>query len=639
MKFRIEYKTQWGECVALRTAQQSYYLNTTDGVVWEGEADLIEGTEYRYEILRNDEIVRSEVAVMPHRVNHNYTKSTAANNVITDLWQDPQRVAGVAVPVFSLRSNGSQGVGDFGDLKMLIDWAEKAHLKVIQILPINDTTTDGTWQDSYPYNSISCNALHPMYLDLRQLDPNDFSTNEDFAELNKSTHLDYEKVNIAKRNYIRKYFAKEGKKIMKTKEYRTFFKANEEWLVPYSQFRAKNDNSNDTNLYCFTQYLLHTQLISTSEYARSKGIILKGDIPIGVNRYGVDAVTYPHLFNMDGQAGAPPDSFTRDGQNWGFPTYNWDEMAKDGYRWWRKRMEQMSQYFSAYRIDHILGFFRIWEIPVPEKSGLMGHFSPALPLSEKELGNWSDIKAIKSLMIEDSKKKGHWHIRIGAKEEPAYHSLCESDKEAFDRLYEYFFYHRHNQFWYDEAMKKLPILTRGNMMICCGEDLGMVPECVSWVMKRLNILSLEIQSMPKEMGVEFGNPQNNPILSVCTISSHDTPTFRGWWEENRESSQRYFNHVLGMKGIAPVKAPGWLCERVIRNHLMCPSVFCILTIQDWLGMDDTLRNPEASSERINIPAVPRHYWRWRMHITIEDLLNADSFNEHLRCLVDESGRG
>ncbi len=635
MIYQIEYRTRWGENLAMHTADGRFIeFSTADGITWTGEADIQAGTEYRYCVMRDGNMIRTEVGCMPHVADVH----SSQHDTVTDRWKETERVAGVAVPVFSLRSKGSQGVGDFGDLKKLIDWAVKAHLKVIQILPINDTTTDGNWKDSYPYNSISCRALHPMYLDLRQ----EGVTLP--APSQPDTHLDYEAVNKTKRECIRKLFTEKGDAVLGSEGFRTFFKANENWLADYAQFRATHypipasKEQKDVRLYYFTQYLLHVQLSEVAAYAKENGIILKGDIPIGVNREGVDAATHPELFNMDGQTGAPPDFFAKDGQNWGFPTYNWDEMAKDGYSWWKSRMQGMAQYFSAYRIDHLLGFFRIWEIPMPEKSGLMGHFSPALPMDVNEIGKWEDMDLIMQLFLEDKNEKGKYHPKIGAKDEPAYQQLSDSGKAAFNNLYEHYFYHRHTQFWYEEAMKKLPALTESNLMICCGEDLGMVPECVPWVMRQLGILSLEIQSMPKEMGVQFGNPAHNPVLSVCTISSHDTPTFRGWWEEEHDMAQSYYNNVLRMKGTAPEKAPGWLVERVIRDHLASPSAFCVLTLQDWLGMDDSLRNPDARSERINIPANPRHYWRWRMHLNIEDLLDADSFNEHIRCLVDESER-
>lgn len=651
-KYIIEYNTRWGENIAmlacLKAEQDKPFhyadpqiipFSTSDGKTWSVAIDLPSGSQYRYCVIQDDIIIRTEVGCLPHTVT-----ITDNQNTIIDHWQEPDRMAGVAIPLFSLRSTGSQGVGDMGDLHMFVDWVASCHLRVIQILPINDTTTDGSWQDSYPYNSISCHALHPMYLDLRQLPQ--LHTKEadkilqELTNLNALPQLDYEQVNRLKRRYILLTFKRNGAKTLQSKSCQQFIEANEEWLTPYVKFRTNHPTINGSvpELYIYTQYLLHLQLLSVSEYAKSQGVILKGDIPIGVNRDGVEVQTYPELFHQDNQTGAPPDTFSSDGQNWGFPTYNWERMADDGYHWWKRRMQHLSLYFSAYRIDHLLGFFRIWEIPMPEKSGLMGHFSPALPMSREEIGRWEDNDRIMTLFIEDPRQLGYFHPNIGAKDLPAYHALNPAERAAFDRLYEHFFYRRHTQFWYDEAMKKLPALTSSNLMICCGEDLGMIPECVPWVMNRLRILSLEIQNMPKKFGVEFGDPTRNPVLSVCTISSHDTPTFRGWWEEQHESAQHYYNSVLHLLGTAPQEAPSWLCERVIRQHLASPSCLCILTLQDWLAMDDRLRNPDAKSERINIPANPRHYWRWRMHLTIEELIQSTEFTFHIAALTDESKR-
>ena len=149
-------------------------------------------------------------------------------------------------------------------------------------------------------------------------------------------------------------------------------------------------------------------------------------------------------------------------------------------------------------------------------------------------------------------------------------------KTLFNRLYNHYYYQRHNQFWYQEAMKKLPILTQATSMLVCGEDLGMVPDCVPWVMDQLQILSLEIQRMPKNPKHEFGHVWEYPYRSVCTISTHDMSTLRGWWEEDYEQTCRYYNHVMGHWGEVPVSAPGWVCEEIVRHHLECPSLLCIL---------------------------------------------------------------
>lgn len=639
MKLKIDYHTNWGENIAIKSdaTDELITLSCEDGHTWLGEAELPEGSHYRYCLVKDGKIERIECGCLPHTVGKDNSD---------DLWMLPQRVAGIAVPVFSLRTKGSQGVGDFGDLKLFIDWADRMGLKAIQILPINDTTTSGTWKDSYPYNSISAFALHPMYVDLRQIACLG-DKQKSAEELNNLSQIDYEAVNIFKRQSIIAAYTKEWSKVKSTEAYKTWYANNEYWLLPYAKFRVMQnvyefeDGKYDESLYFYTQFILHTQLKSAADYARSKGIILKGDIPIGVSRDGVDVANNPELFHEDQSTGAPPDFFSDDGQNWGFPTYNWQKMSEDGYLWWKRRMKNLEQYFSAYRIDHLLGFFRIWSIPVRYKSGLNGEFQPALPMSKDEISGYGlnvSEEIFRALFLPDYNNNNLFHPRINGQKTKEYLALDDGQKHAFDNIHYQFFYERHNQFWYDEAMKKLPVLTATNLMICCGEDLGMVPSCVPWVMKQLNILSLEVQNMPKEFGVEFGNPAKYPELSVCTISSHDTQTFRGWWKEEPEAAQRYYNTVLQLQGEAPAEAPGWICERVICNHLASPSALCILTLQDWLGIDETLRLPESTAERINIPANPRHYWRWRMHLNIEDLIESEGFNNHVRQLVFAYGR-
>ena len=575
----------------------------------------------------------------------------------------PWKGAGTVIPIFSLRSEGSFGVGDFGDLKMMIDWADKTQQRVIQVLPINDTNMTYTWQDSYPYNSISIYALHPQYTDLRQLpeikDEERKAHYEQLRqELNALPQIDYERVNKAKLEYLRELFAQEWGAVSRRASYKEFFEQNKEWLVPYAAFcyyrdkygtavfsewpkeatvKAIKSTNKDVQFWYFVQYNLDQQMHAAHDHARNHHVILKGDIPIGISRDGVEAWVEPKYFNLNGQAGAPPDPFSADGQNWGFPTYNWDEMLKDGCRWWVRRFRKMAQYFDAYRIDHVLGFFRIWEIPVPEKSGLMGQFSPALGLSREEIEAYGVYNHMELFLV-DHKRKDRWHPRIAVQYHEDYQKLDEGEKYNFNRLYNDYFYRRNNQFWYNEAMKKLPRLTQATRMLCCAEDLGMVPDCVPWVMNELRILSLEIQSMPKDDKVRFGHLSCNPYRSVCTISTHDMPTLRQWWDEDEERTQDYYNSMLYRGGAAPHPLPGWLAKDIVSRHLTSPSMLCLLSLQDWLSIDEQLRLPDANAERINIPANPRHYWRYRMHLTIEQLMQADEFNETIKTLIIQSGR-
>ncbi len=656
------------------------------------------------------------------------------------------KLAGTLIPVFSLRSEGSFGVGDFGDLKKMIDWVADTHQRVLQVLPINDTTSTHTWTDSYPYSCISIFALHPQYADLRQLPPladkAEAARFEDLrTELNALAQIDYERVNNAKTEYLRLVFAQEGSKALRSAAFKRFFKANEHWLVPYAQYchlrdaygtavfaewpdhrqwneddRATLSNPRskayrDVAFHYYVQFVLDTQMSAAHDYAVARGVVLKGDIPIGVNRNGCDVWHEPQYFNLDSQAGAPPDAFSVNGQNWGFPTYNWQRMIDDGCQWWVRRFQNMSKFFDAYRIDHVLGFFRIWSIPQQCVNALTGQFDPSLAMTREEIEtyglrfqeqefttpfisqwivdrvfgkhaaeviekylqhehddifslreeydterkieaafdgrNSDDDKWIRDglyslvnnvLFVRDQKDASKFHPRITAQLNLRYEALYDTDKAKFNRLYNDYYYRRNNYFWYREAMKKLPILVQATRMLVCAEDLGMVPDCVAWVMQQLRILSLELQQMPKDPSVRFGHLSRNPYRSVCTLSTHDMPTLRQWWDEDAERTQDYYSSMLYRGGNAPHPLPGWLARDIVSRQLTSPSMLCILSLQDWFAIDETLRLPDADAERINIPANPRHYWRYRMHITIEQLLADKDYNDNVKELIDECGR-
>ena len=652
-----------------------------------------------------------------------------------------EKLAGTLIPVFSLRSKGSFGVGDFGDLKMMIDWVAETNQRVLQVLPINDTTSTHTWTDSYPYSAISIFALHPQFADFRQLpeikDKKKAREMEALRkELNELKQIDYERVNNTKTDYLRIIFKQEGEAVMKGEDFKMFVKENEHWLVPYAQYCHLRDSFGnvdfsswkgheqwheadrkkltdpkskeyaDVAFYYYVQFVLDRQMRAAHEYAMARGVILKGDIPIGVNRNGCDVWHEPQYFNLNSQAGAPPDAFSINGQNWGFPTYNWQRMIDDGCEWWIRRFQNMAKYFDAYRIDHVLGFFRIWAIPTTCVHGLLGQFAPSLGMTREEIEGYGlhfqeelfttpfiarwvvdrvfgihadevvekyldhkhdDIFALKPeydterkieavfkgkdsmddvwvrdglyalvsdvLFVRDDNDPNKFHPRITAQLNFMYEALYDSDKEKFNRLYNDYYYRRNNNFWYNEAMKKLPVLVQATRMLVCAEDLGMVPDCVAWVMDQLRILSLELQQMPKDPKVKFGILSRNPYRSVCTLSTHDMPTLRQWWDEDYERTQVYYSSMLYRGGAAPHPLPGWLARDIIANQLTCPSMLCILSLQDWFALDEKLRLPDADAERINIPANPRHYWRYRMHINIEDLIADKEYNDAIKELV------
>ena len=662
---------------------------------------------------------------------------------------DTFKGAGVAIPVFSLRTKNGLGVGEFNDLKLLVDWAKKTGLKLIQLLPVNDTTATFTWRDSYPYAAISAFALHPLFLNIATVAGNKHkalteSLREKQHALNALPDVDYEQVLQLKLSVLQQIFNENAKDIFEDADHREFLNANEKWLKPYAAFCYLRDKYKTADaskwkthsvysekevekffdgrspafkkvgFYCWLQYHLHLQLKAAVDYAHKAGVVIKGDVPIGVYRYGCDAWMAPQLYKMEMQAGAPPDNFAATGQNWGFPTYNWQRMQKDGFAWWRQRFEQMSHYFDAFRIDHILGFFRIWSIPLHAVQGIMGRFDACLPVHRNEFGEngiWfdadrfckpyitgrvlaeifgDDADRIKSEFLQksgpdtfsmapefDTQRKveawfakkeesgenewlknrlydlisnvilfevegsgeSEFHFRIAVDHTLSFRYLPEDTKNRVWQLYIHYFFKRQDHFWQSEGLKKLPGLKEATNMLVCGEDLGMVPECVPQVMRQLGILSLEIQRMPKQSGREFFNPKDAPYLSVVTPSTHDMSTVRGWWQENRESTRRFYNSQLGQGGEAPYFCEPWINRAIVLQHLYSPAMWSIFQIQDLLGMSSELRREMPEEERINIPADPKHYWRYRMHINLEQLLEEDVFNNELKGYVVNSGRG
>ncbi|MFZ9215414.1 MAG: 4-alpha-glucanotransferase, partial [Sediminibacterium sp.] len=662
--------------------------------------------------------------------------TTIVNDGFTYLPNNTWKGAGVAIPVFSLRSNNGLGVGEFADIKLLVDWAKKVGLKKIQLLPINDTTATHSWKDSYPYAAISAFALHPIYINIDVLIP---ASNKKLVtkltaakeKLNTREVVDYEVVSRMKYEILDEVYAVIGEKTFASKGFKDFYTNHQHWLEPYAAFCYCRDvyGTIDFNAwpthkiysksdfeslihadaavkaviekYYFIQYILDVQLREATAYAHENGVIVKGDIAIGVYRYGVDAWQHPNLFHMGMQAGAPPDDFAVAGQNWGFPTYNWEEMTTNGFAWWKQRFEQMSLYFDAFRIDHILGFFRIWSIPMDAVEGILGHFVPAIPVHENELKergihisakeyakpvitekvlwdyfgydnevvkaefliydgfgkytlksafatqrlvekHFADLPVtdyhqkikqglfnlISNVIFIEAKEKayagGHfYHVRFGIENTAAFKGLDGSVQHQLKELYVDYFFRRQDDFWKKEALNKLPALKRVTNMLVCGEDLGLVPSCVPDVMHQLGLLSLEIQRMPKNPHTLFFHPKDAPYLSVVTPSTHDMSTIRGWWEENEHQTQAFYNHILGESGKAPQFCEAYINKALIMQHLHAPAMWSTFQLQDLLGIDANLRRQNPNDERINVPANPSHYWQYRMHMTLENLLEQD----------------
>lgn len=701
--FQIEYITRWGEnlylCLNMADGTQTCLDMANNGAgTWFTDYEIHDDEitagdiTYFYMVQTDGNITRREEGTL-----HSIPYTRARRLVLSDRWKEysgnemEQRTvaiphvhlgnrprwkgAGTAIPVFSLRSERDYGIGQFTDLKLLVDWAADTGQSIIQTLPVNDTTMTGTWRDSYPYSANSSFALNPIYIDLElvgELDDRKFirHAQKERKELNSLAAIDYERVFRLKSDYLDRLYVIYGERCFRTKEYKAFFSANRIWLEPYSLYCYLRDKYGTADFhkwkeseytpalldrYCapgneryreirkhyFIQFHLDRQLSDVKDYANRKGILLKGDIPIGVNRHSADVWEHPELFHTDCQAGAPPDAFAVDGQKWGMPTYNWQNMARNGYSWFVARFRKMADYFDAYRIDHLLGFFRIWEVPLQYHSGLMGRFNPALTYTPQEL--WDNgfpfnpaLHAVAPagtpetnvLFLEDMHRPGTYHPRINAFDTDIFKQLPENEQNSFRHIHDDFYYNRNNAFWYDSAMSKLPALIQATDMLVCGEDLGMIPACVPDVMDRLRIMALEVQRMPKNIGVNVSDPATYPYMSVCTTSTHDMSVLRTWIEDEMEP-----NHVINTH-----KATTAACTSVISAHLASPSMLAIFPLQDWLSMSSSLRAKDPRAERINVPADSNNYWRYRMHITLEKLNSSRKFNEEIRQMLYLSGR-
>ena len=682
-----EYLSIVGGCKVLGewTPSKALMMQATSATTWQAiipqEAT---GSEYKFIITDRDGNFKAYEGGNNRLLPYSNTPTCIVRGLRLH-YEAMWRGAGVAIPVFSLRSQNSWGVGEFSDLRLMAKWAKQTGMSVIQVLPVNDTSASFTWHDSYPYNSISSFALHPLYLGAnaaignckKLTDSSIHKTLEALLDkykpqvhkLNSLAKLDYDKVIKLKIKFLKELYKLCGKQVMESKPFMDFLIESQNWLLPYATYCSLRDRYSTTNFhewaelstyteteaydyalrnkskvgfYCFVQYLLDAELSQVRNYAHTLGIALKGDIPIGVSPHSVDVWCAPELYNTTMSAGAPPDAFAEEGQNWGFPTYNWERMAEDNYDWWRRRLQKMARYFDAYRIDHILGFFRIWEVPRQAQSAILGHFYPSMPYSAEDIMSFgldfnaelhcaTDFTNTDTLFV--AYPEGGFTPRIEGYKTSMFTTLSDIEQKAYMQLHEEFFYHRHNDFWRACALRRLPALMATTKMLTCGEDLGMIPACVPDVMREEGILSLEIERMPKQLGVSFGDTTTYPYFSVTATSTHDMSNIRSWWQEDKTITQYYWNDILHREGKAEEVCSALTAQRIIERQMLSNSILAILPLQDWLATDEALRQTDPDTERINIPADPNHYWRFRMHITLEELLSQKEFNKQIGELV------
>ncbi|MBJ7449304.1 MAG: 4-alpha-glucanotransferase [Parachlamydiales bacterium] len=405
---------------------------------------------------------------------------------------------GFSTPLFSLYTKDSCGIGEYLDLIPMIEWAASMKMTVIQLLPLNDTGLD-----SSPYNSLSAFALNPLFLSLHALPDLDSELKDQLKDLQGLTSLDhvhYKNVMAKKEAFTKVYWQKYGQKIIAEGDYDSFVKDNP-WLPGYALFRTLKERSgfvhfkdwpkawrdpdhwptlaqqesSNIEYHYFIQYLCHIQLKKVQAFALENKVHLMGDIPILMSPDSADVWQFPHLFHTDLAAGVPPDMFSPDGQYWGFPLYNWPAFEKENYRWWQWRLKKAENYFDIYRVDHIIGFFRIWAIRLKQRP-IDGFF---LPSDSKE---WvTQGKAILSMMIESSSM-----LPIG------------------------------------EDLGTIPHTVRQ-----CMHELGISgTKVMRWERDWQGDLS-------------FLPISEYPLDSLCTVSTHDSDTLQLWWVNEKDSAIRY----------------------------------------------------------------------------------------------------
>lgn len=319
--------------------------------------------------------------------------------------------SGVAVPLFSLRSRASIGIGDFLDLIPFARWATLCDFNIIQLLPVNDTGSE-----SSPYSARSAFALNPVFINIQSVEGSskfESDIEEAKEEFDKYKKVEYYKVSTWKRSILRKIFDSRYDNLKNDMSLSNWIEANV-WSKAYcvyctlkqenresswKDWNAHRDptseeieklwakNHKDCLFQAWMQYIAEMQFSTAVNELSQMGLRLKGDIPILINEDSADVWADRKYFSLSDRAGAPPDMFSYTGQNWGFPTYRWDVLEQDGFSWWRRRLAQASKFYHAYRIDHVLGFFRIWSIPEKESTGILGHFEPSFPIK------WETLRA------------------------------------------------------------------------------------------------------------------------------------------------------------------------------------------------------------------------------------------------------
>jgi 4-alpha-glucanotransferase len=486
---------------------------------------------------------------------------------------------GIAVPLFSLHTAQSIGIGEFLDLLPLIDWCKDIGMDVIQLLPLNDSGADTS-----PYNAISAFALNPMYISLFALPNIDASLHAQLLEMRKllqhSTRLDYATVRHQKIRFLHSYFTTHKERLINDSAYQAFINDNP-WVAIYAIFvilkthahgkpwTAWSDLYSDPSeeliasladthqerisFYSWLQFVCDQQMQQVKKHAVSKGVFLMGDIPILISRDSADVWFHRSLFHTEYAAGAPPDQYSELGQNWGSPIYQWSEHQRTGYSWWKQRLKTASRYYHIYRIDHIVGFFRIWAIP-PGKTGKEGQFIPGV--------------------LRD---------------------------------------------WMTQGINLMHMMLQSSPLLPIGEDLGVVPREVKRTLQTLGICGTKVMRWERlwDKGDQF-LPLNAFLPeSLTTVSTHDSEPLQLWWIENPKEAAEF---AAFKRWTFSPRLSHEHHEQILYDSHHTTSLFHINPLQEYLALFSELHWEDPKQERINVPGtISKENWTYRCRPSIEQL--------------------
>ncbi|WP_296928745.1 4-alpha-glucanotransferase [Porphyromonas sp.] len=599
------------------------------------------------------------------------------------------RLAGVAIPLFSLRRHGDAGCGDFAALEAFAPVAERMGMCIIQLLPLEDTTLYGDSRDSYPYRPLASTVLNPIYIAVDQLPPlKDQQLEQELrAEAERlcaQKTFDYTEVWQLKRRWLWASFTEQADASpyftdminryahltdnnpsshrMPIWHYWVWMRMaldllpdlnREEWDFWDAMERVKELETENKalvvctgNFYAYCYMVAQRQMRRAVATLRQYGLSLMGDLTVGIDPHAADTIAYLGDFNNRLSCGAPPDYFSPDGQNWGIVTCRGNsEML------WQERFAYLERFYDYLRVDHVLGFFRMWSIPRDGRSGMLGYFIPSHRYSEERIAKLGLSETLRPEWIAPIDKPATtqevlWVACIDGGYVPRYDvasaapfaTLSPDEQERMRAVCEEYYYGGNEELWRERGRERLSFLKSLTTMQLCAEDLGMVPQCVYPVLEELGILKLYVERMPKSAGIEFEAAPYFSEDSVATTSTHDCAPLRLWWAEDAARSRRYYDYFLTDYGVPyDTTLTPELAEIIVRRHLESSSRLCILPLQDWLALSpEHCATVDPHSEQINDPSNPHHIWSYRMPIGVEQL--PDDWIRQLRQMISETHR-